>query len=104
MKKNFKNTNITHILKLIFEAYKKKNFFFCIYKNDKYYKKTKKSFEKKHAKDIKIFQKKKKKKGEKRLEPVIKIFLKKKKKENVSIIMNVIKIFLKNKKKIKLSI
>ena len=33
---------------------------------NKYYQKTKKSFKKKHAKDIKIFLKKKKKKGTKK--------------------------------------
>ena len=33
---------------------------------NKYYQKTKKSFKKKHAKDIKIFLKKKKKKGAKK--------------------------------------
>ena len=43
---------------------------------NKYYKKkTKKSFEKKHAKDIKVFLKKKKTKGEKRSKTDIKIFL-----------------------------
>ena len=42
-------------------------------------KKTKKSFEKKHLKDIKVFLKKKKTKGKKRTEKDIKIKLKKKK-------------------------
>ena len=37
---------------------------------NKYYKKTKKSFEKKHAKDIKISLKKKKKKGKKGLKQI----------------------------------
>ena len=55
-----------------------------------YYKNTKKSSEKKHVKDIKIFLKKKKAKGDKRPEADIKIFLKKKKKKSVSIIVNVI--------------
>ena len=41
----------------------------------------KKSFKKKHVKDIKIFLKKKKKKVKKRPETDIKIFLKKKKKK-----------------------
>ena len=36
---------------------------------NKYYQKTKKSFKKKHAKDIKIFLKKKKKKGTKKKDP-----------------------------------
>ena len=40
-----------------------------------YYQQHKKSFEKKHVKDIKIFLKKKKKNGEKRTETDIKIFL-----------------------------
>ena len=51
----------------------------------RYYKKTKKIFEKKHIKDIKVFLKKQK--AEKRLETDIKIFLKKKKKKIVSIIV-----------------
>ena len=51
----------------------------------KYCKKTKKSSEKKHVKDIKIL-------------------LKKKKRKSVSIIVNVIKIFLRNKIKSKLNI
>ena len=46
-----------------------------------YKKKTKKSFENKHMKDIKISLWKEKKKGEKRPETDIKIFLKKKKKK-----------------------
>ena len=41
----------------------------------------KKSFEKKHVKDMNLFLKKKKKKGEKKSETDIKIFLKKKKKK-----------------------
>ena len=44
---------------------------------------TKKSFKKKHVKDIKIFLKKKKKKDEKRLQTDMKIFLKKKKENKV---------------------
>ena len=58
-----------------------------------YYQKTKKSFEKKHVKDIKIFVNKKKTKGEKRPKKDIKILLKKKKKKSV------IRIFLGNKKR-----
>ena len=50
---------------------------------------TKKSFEKKYVKDIKIFLKKKKTKDEKRLKKDNKILLKKKKKKGVSIIKNV---------------
>ena len=46
-------------------------------------KKTKKSFEKKHVKDIKIFLKKKRKKAKNRTEKDIKIFLKNIKKRNV---------------------
>ena len=53
--------------------------------NEYYQKKAKKSFEKKHEKDIKIFLGKKKKKDEKRLEAVIKIFMKKKNKKSVNI-------------------
>ena len=45
---------------------------------NKYYQKTKKSFQKKHVKDIKIL-------------------LRRKKKTSVSIIVNVIRIFLKKK-------
>ena len=41
--------------------------------NNYYKKKTKKSFEKKHVKGIKIFLKKKKTKGEKRPEKEVKI-------------------------------
>ena len=53
---------------------------------NKYYQKTKKSFKKKHAKDIKIFLKKKKKKGtKKRPKTDIKIFLKTKNKRKLSI-------------------
>ena len=50
-----------------------------------YYQKTKKSFEKKHVKDVKILLKKKKKKGKKAPETDIKIFLKKKKKKKASV-------------------
>ena len=63
---------------------------------NKYYQK-KKSFIKKHVKEI--FLKKKNKKDEKRLETDIKIFLKKKKKKSVSIIMSELRIFLKKKNK-----
>ena len=49
--------------------------------------------EKKHAKDIKIFQKKKKTKGKERPEKDIKILLKKKKKKRT------IRIFLKEKRR-----
>ena len=48
---------------------------------NKYYReKAKKSFEKKHTKDIEIFLRRKRKKGEKTFATGIKIFLKKKKK------------------------
>ena len=46
---------------------------------NKYDKNTKNSFEKKHAKEIKIFQKKKKQKGKKKPETDTRTFLKKKK-------------------------
>ena len=59
-------TYITHIVKVIFKAYKKTNKLFLVmynlfvYKNDNKIskKKAKKDFKKKHLKDIKIFQKK----------------------------------------------
>ena len=60
------------------------SFFVYIKLVNKYYQKHTKNFEKKDAKDIKIFQKKKEKKSEKRPETDIKIFLKKKKKKSVS--------------------
>ena len=67
MKKKKKNT---HIVKLIFKAYKKliKHFviiiFSCIIKMfAEYYQKTKKSFQKRLVKGTKIFQKKKKKRS-----------------------------------------
>ena len=62
-------------------------FFFSIYKNGKKVlpKNTKKSFEKKHVKDIKIFLKKKKTKGEKKSTTDIKIFLKNKSRNYLSI-------------------
>ena len=67
--------------------------------NKYYQKKAKKSFKKKHVKDIKIFLRKKKKKEEKRLETDIKIFLeKKKKKTSVCIIIIKLRIFNENKK------
>ena len=53
-------------------------------------KKTKKSFEKRHVKGIKIFLKKKKEKSKKRSMKGIKMFLKKKKKKIVNIIVNAI--------------
>ena len=60
----------THIVKLIFKAYKKliKHFviiiFSCIIKMfAEYYQKTKKSFQKRLVKGTKIFQKKKKKRS-----------------------------------------
>ena len=56
-------------------------------------KNTKKIFEKKHVKDIKVFLTNEKTKDEKRPETDMKIFLKKKKKNSVSIIMNVIESF-----------
>ena len=57
-------------------------------------KNTKKIFEKKHVKDIEIFQKKKKKKGEKKPEIKTKILLKKIKTKIVSIIRNVSRSYL----------
>ena len=52
----------------------------------KYYKKKKKSFEKKHVKDTKIFQKRKKTKGKKTCETDIKIFLQYKSRNFLSIL------------------
>ena len=49
------------------------------------YQNTKKSFEKKHAKIIKIFLKKKMTKGEKRSKKMIKIFLKNKSRNYLSV-------------------
>ena len=104
------NTSIknTHIIKLIFEAYKKTDkiflyiFFSSIYKKwqiniIKYKKQT-------HEKYQNIYEEEKEKGKKKRPKVDTKIFLKKKKKKNVSMNVNVIRIFLKKKKKIKLSI
>ena len=68
---------------------------------NKYYKKTRKNFKKKHEKGTKIFLKKKK---IKRPETDIKVFLKKKKEKSVSIIVVKLKLFLIKKNKRKFSI
>ena len=101
---NSLSTYITHILKLIFKAYKKtnkfkkKNFFLYIKLANNYYQKCKEIFTRKKStqKISKIFLKKKKTKGGKKFEKDIKILLNKK---NVSIIVNIIKIFPRNKKR-----
>ena len=55
---------------------------------------TKKDYEKKHVKDIKIFLKNKKIKDKKMPEKYIKILLKKKKKKGINIIRNVSRSYL----------
>ena len=57
-----------------------------------YYKKTKKSFKKKHTKGTKIFLKKKKTKSTNMLVSNIEISLKKKKKRSMNVVVNYIRI------------
>ena len=60
---------------------------------NEYYRKTKKSFEKKHKKDFKVFLKNKK-----CLRKISKFCRRRKRKKNISIIVKVINIFLKHKR------
>ena len=70
-----------------------------------YYQKHKKSFKKKHLKDIKILIKKKKKRQKMSKNRYQNLFKKKKKKEKrISIIVNAIRIFLRKKSKSMLSV
>ena len=108
--KNTQIIYITHVLthiiymrqmiKLISKAYKKSDKFFYIIiflyikmLTGHYLKKTKKYFQERLVKSIKIFLKKKKTKGANMLVSDIEFFLKKKKERRVNIVVKDIKIF-----------